>query len=150
MVSIYDVPAEKLAKQIAEELKSADLVQPPEWANFVKTGNHNERPPMEKDWWYIRSASILRTIYKNGPIGVSKLRSKYGGRKNRGRRPEKFKKGSGSIIRKIMQQLETSGLIKKVEETQINKGRIITSKGQSLLNNAANKVAVDSGMIKKK
>jgi small subunit ribosomal protein S19e len=59
------------------------------------------------------------------------MRTRYGGRKNRGRRPERFTRASGNIIRKIVQQLESVELIEQ-SSTQ-HKGRIIASKGQSLL-----------------
>ena len=83
MVSIYDVYPRKLIEEMALELKKMPEMSPPEWAVYVKTGTHNMRPPAEENWWYVRSAAILRSIYKLGPIGVSKLRTKYGGRKNR-------------------------------------------------------------------
>ena len=59
------------------------------------------------------------------------MRSRYGGKKDRGRKPERFTKASGNIIRKIVQQLESAELVKH-SITQ-HKGRIIASKGQSLL-----------------
>ena len=135
MVSVYDVDAtaliEKLAGKLAKEIKM------PEWANFVKTGSHKERPPVLENWWYIRAAAILRTIYKNGPVGVSKLRSKYGGAKNRGRKRHKFTKGSGKVIRIIVQQLEEKGYLKRAPK---GKGRLTTSQGQSLLEKTASEV----------
>ncbi|MBD3262775.1 30S ribosomal protein S19e [Candidatus Woesearchaeota archaeon] len=139
MVSVYDAHAGKLIKEVAARLKEIKEIAPPEWAKFVKTGVHKERPPQQKDWWYIRAAAILRSIYKNGPVGVSKLRSKYGGKQDRECRPEKFRKGSGAIIRKIIQQLEKAELIKH-KKTGVHKGRVITPKGTSLLNKAAVKV----------
>ena len=62
----------------------------------------------------------------------------YGQKKNRGVKPEHFYKGSGKIVRVILQQLELEGLIKKVEKG-IHKGKIITPKGQSLLDQLAKK-----------
>ena len=66
--------------------------------------------PEDQDWWYKRAASILRKIYRHGPIGTNKLKKKYGSKKNRGHKPEHFYKAAGSHIRKILQQLEKSGL----------------------------------------
>jgi len=136
MVSIYDVDPTELIKKAAEKLKENENIKPPVWADFVKTGRHKERPPAEKGWWYIRAAAVLRSVYKLGPIGVSKLRSKYGGVERRGMQPEHFFKGSGSIIRKVLQQLEKAGYIQKVEKG-VKKGRIITPKGKSLLDKTA-------------
>jgi len=138
MVSVFDVKPQELAKEVAQELKTK--IQAPAWTAFVKTGMHKQRPPMNKDWFYIRAASILRTIYKDGPVGVSKLRSKYGGLKNRGVEPSKFTKSSGNIIRKALQQLEKAGLIMQKKEG-VHKGRIVTPAGMSLLEKTAMKVA---------
>ena len=134
MTTIYDVDPSKLIKKVSEELKKIDEIKAPEWAKYAKTGASKERPPIEEDWWYARTASILRKIYMLGPMGVSKLRKKYGGKKNRGHKPEKFYKGSGNIIRKSLQQLEKAELIKQVVKKG-HKGRIVTAKGKKFLDN---------------
>jgi len=145
-MAVYDVNPEKLIHKVAEELQKEDLVQPPEWAIFVKTGMHKERQPTQDNWWYIRAASILRKIYKNGPIGVSKLRVVYGGKKNRGVRPEKFFPASGNILRKILQQLEKAGLAKQAEKGA-HKGRIVTGKGHAILENSATAIMKEEGVV---
>lgn len=136
---MYDVSQSELVEKVAEELKKIPEIKPPAWAGFVKTGPSKERPPTNPDWWFVRVASILRNVRKFGPIGVSKLRTKYGGRKNLGAEPEHFYKGSGSIIRKIFQQLEKAQLLKQ-EEKKGHKGRVITPKGISLLDKAASQL----------
>ena len=138
-MTLYDVPINDLILKTAEELEKMSDITPPSWSDFVKTGVHKERAPVQKNWWYIRAASILQTIQKRGPIGVSKLRVKYGGKKNRGARPEKFFKASGNILRKILQQLEKAGLAKK-EEKGVHKGRIITPAGAKLLGKTAEEI----------
>ena len=138
MASIHDVQPQKLAEQIASELKGK--IQEPALAKFVKTGMHKERPPVNKDWFFVRAASVLRTIYNDGPVGVSKLRSKYGGTRKNTVRPPRFVKGSGNILRKVLQQLEKAGFVIQKKEGQ-HRGRIITPSGISLLNKAASKVA---------
>ena len=140
MASIYDVYPNELINKAAEKLKEIKEIEPPEWAIFVKTGAHKERPPVELDWWYYRAAAILRSVYRMGPIGVNKLRTKYGGKKRRGHKPSRFKKGSGNIIRKCLQQLEKAGLIKNVEKG-VHKGRILTPKGKSFLDKLAGEIA---------
>jgi len=129
MASIREVGTEALIAKTAEGLQKIESVQPPEWASFVKTGVHKERPPTQDNWWWIRAASILRKLYLGQEIGVSRLRKQYGGRKNLGHRPEHKRKASGAIIRKILQQLEAAGMIK----TEKGKGRVITPKGRSFL-----------------
>jgi len=125
MTSIYEVPADKLIERLKEELKKVEVIRPPLWAQIAKSGPHRERPPQQPDFWYIRAASILRRVYIDGPVGVSRLRTYYGGRKRRGRRPAKTYKAGGLIIRKILQQLEAAGLVKKEK-----KGRVLTPEGR--------------------
>ena len=119
----------KVIEKVAAYLKENKVIEPPQWAMFVKTGVHKERPPQDPDWWYIRAAAVLRKLYLNGPIGVSRLRKMYGGRHRRGHRPPKFAKGSGAIIRKALQQLEKAGLIQTIK----GRGRVVTPQGRSLL-----------------
>ena len=136
MTHILEADANELIIKAAEELKKQKLVQPLEWSNFVKTGRHKEHHPENPEWWYFRAAAILRSLAKLGPIGTEKLRTKYGGVKGRGHKPEKFFKASGSIIRKILQQLEKSGLVKQIQVDN-HKGRILTARGISLLDKIA-------------
>jgi|SaaInlStandDraft_6_1057023.scaffolds.fasta_scaffold00106_34 small subunit ribosomal protein S19e len=136
MASFNNVPQCELVDKTAEKLKNIPEISAPEWAGIVKTGTHKQRPPAKSDWWYVRVAAILRTLALKGPIGVSKLRTKYGGKKRRGHKPAEFRKGSGSIIRKALQQLDKAGLSEK-KEKDIHRGRIITTKGIRVLNDAA-------------
>jgi small subunit ribosomal protein S19e len=57
------------------------------------------------------------------------MRRVYGSRKNRGHKPERKLPASGSVIREILQQLESAGLVK----TEKGKGRRITAKGKAFL-----------------
>lgn len=135
-MDVKSVEAERLIEKLTEELKKVKEIMPPEWSRFVKTGVHKERPPEQEDWWYRRAAAILRKVYLRGPVGVSRLRTIYGGRKRRGVKPEKFRKGSGSVIRKILQQLEACGLVK----TMNRKGRVVTLKGKEFIERVAGEV----------
>ena len=136
MTNIFDVPPNDLIEEAAKQLQKNEHIKPPEWAAYVKTGAHKERPPARDDWWYVRAAAILRKVQILGPIGVSKLRTKFGGKKNRGYKPEKFVKASGNIIRKILQQLEKAGLVTQAQKG-VHKGRVITPKGRSFLDKIA-------------
>ncbi len=77
---LHKVSQQELVLSITEELKT--IIEMPAWAEFVKTGAHRETLPKNPDWWFIRAASILRIVFIRGPVGVSKLRVRYGGRKN--------------------------------------------------------------------
>lgn len=84
MVTVYDVPPEKLIMKAAEKLKQVDAIAVPEWAEFVKTGRHTENAPVQEDWWFIRAASVMRKVYTKGPMGTSRLAAEYGGFADRG------------------------------------------------------------------
>lgn len=138
MVNALEVPADLLIRRVAEKLKGEEAIKPPQWAFYAKTGSHKEHPPTDLDWWYVRAASILRKLYKSGePIGVGTMRTIYGGRKRRGSASPHFRKGSGSVAREILQQLEAANLVR----TLPGKGRELTSKGRSLLDKTAKEVA---------
>jgi len=120
--------------KLIEEIKKVKEVKAPEWAPFVKTGAHKERPPVEEDWWQIRAASVLNKIAKFGPIGTNNLAKQYGGRANRGVKPEHKVSGSRNIVRKCLQQLESAKLIKQVKEPKA--GKVLTKEGRELLSKA--------------
>lgn len=132
MTTIYDVPAGSLINAVAMELSKNKKINPPEWAPFVKTGVHKERRPENSDWWYVRCASLLRRVYIDGPVGINSLRTYYGGAKDQGTTPEKFKRGSGSITRTALHQLESAGLVEKQKG-----GRVVTPAGRSFLDKAS-------------
>lgn len=134
MTTLYDVPAELLIQKLAAELKeNYAKVKPLPWTLYAKTGVYKERSPTNPNWWYVRCASILRKIALNTFIGVSHLRGVFSGRKRNGSKPEHVRKGSGSIIRHALQQLEEAGLV----ETVKGRGRRISPAGQSLLDRLA-------------
>lgn len=119
--------------KLVEEIKKHKQIVAPEWAPFVKTGANKERPPVQTDWWHIRAASILKKVNKFGPVGTNNLAKQYGGRRNRGHKPDRKVSASRNIIRKCLQQLEQSGLIK--HQTTPKVGKVISAEGKALLNN---------------
>lgn len=137
MTTPYDVPASRFIEKLADYLKdNVREIKPPPWAGMVKTGMHVQRPPQNPEWWFVRCASLLRKIYIHGPIGVERLRTEYGGRKDYGVRPEHAAKASGAIIRKGLQQLEAAGVL----ETFETRGRSVTKEGRKLLEELAEEV----------
>jgi len=135
--SIYELNAQEYNIKLAEALKKIQEFEEPEWAKFVKSGPAKERPIDDEDFWHKRAASVLRNVYKTGSVGVQRLRTKYGSKKNRGFKPEAFKKGSGKIIRLILQQSDKAGFTeiqKPVRGVKSKKpGRILTDKGKKFL-----------------
>jgi len=136
MTTVYNVPAEELINEVAKKLQNDKSISLPEENMFSRTGMSRENPPENKDWWYTRCASILRKIYIKEGIGVERLRAEYGGKRDRGSKPYKARAGSGSIVRRALQQLEKTGYVKKIK----GKGRVLTPKGRSFLDNTSHEV----------
>lgn len=127
-MSIFDVPAHELIAAVAFELQKNPAVKPPSWVGRVKSGAHVERVPEKRDFWYIRCASLLRSIYTTGAVGVRRLRHKYGGRKEHRVRRAHHAPAGGKTIRVALQQLEKAGFLKKDKA-----GRVLSSEGTALL-----------------
>jgi len=136
MTTVYDVPAKELIDEIAKKLQNDKSIVPPGGVSYARTGVDKENPPVDKDWWHTRCASILRKIYINNGIGIERLRAEYGGKRDRGSKPYKARSGSGSITRRALQQLERAGLITKIR----GRGRMLTPKGRSFLDNTSHEV----------
>ncbi|MCK5547732.1 MAG: 30S ribosomal protein S19e [Thermoplasmata archaeon] len=139
MTTVYDVPPNMLIERLTQKFKSEGSVQPPEWVLFVKTGTHKEKSPVEQDWWFKRLAAVLRKVYVYGPIGSSRLAAEFGGKKDMGSAPYRAVKGSGNIVRTCLKQLQSIGLI----EGKNHKGRVVTSKGRSLLDKLSNEIITE-------
>ncbi len=137
MTNVLEQNAHEYNIKLAEALKQVPEIKAPEWAEFVKSGPSKERPIEDPDFWVKRTASVLRQIYKKGILGVSRLRTKYGSKKNRGFAPEIFKKASGKIIRNILQQLDKAGfteIAKDIKGVRSKKpGRQLTAKGKEFM-----------------
>jgi len=132
MVSnIFSKDPQEFNLALAKALKNIPEISAPEWSLFVKTGISRQRVPEDPDFWYTRTASILRQLYLNGVVGVERLRTRYGGRKNRGVKPARFKKSSGKMLRVMLQQAEKAGLVEKITGSQF--GRRLTKKGREFL-----------------
>ena len=138
MTTLYDVPAEDLIEAVAEEIE--DDLEAPEWIEYTKTGAGRELPPEQEDFWSRRAASLLRKVAEDGPVGVERLRTVYGGSTNGSTRyrvrPNHKREGSGNIIRTALQQLEEAGYV----ETSEKRGRSVTGEGKALLDETATEV----------
>jgi small subunit ribosomal protein S19e len=134
MGTIFDVFPEDLLEAVADKLKASyPGVEAPKEAMYWKTASFKEIPPIDfQRFWLIRSASIMRKLYR-GPIGVNRLKKAYGGRIKSTVHLEHSSRGSGAILRRILQQLEKAKLVKKAEK----KGRTLTNEGRSLLDKSA-------------
>ena len=136
MATAFDVPAEKLIPKLAEELKKVETISPPDWAAFVKTGRHREKSPVSNDWWHVRTAAVLRKIYVEGPVGTTRLAAMFGGKADRGSKPNRAVRGSRSISRMTVQQLEKSQLVQK----QKDGGRVVTAKARKMIDGMSTQI----------
>ena len=136
MTTVYDVPAKALIDEVAKRFTSEKAITMPEQNTYSKTSVARENIPDSHDWWYVRCASILRKIYIKNGIGIEHLKAEYGGKRDRGSKPYKARSGSGTVVRRCVQQLESAGYVAKIK----GKGRIVTAKGQAFLDNAAKDV----------
>lgn len=130
---VYEMNPHQYNFKLALALKELQEFTRPEWSYFVKTGTSKTKPPQDPDFWHKRAASILRQIYINKTVGVNRLKTRYGSKKNRGMQPEKFRKASGKIIRTILQQAEKAGLLEKYKEANKRAGRRLTAYGIKFL-----------------
>ncbi|MFQ6060983.1 MAG: 30S ribosomal protein S19e [Thermoplasmata archaeon] len=136
MPTPYEVPANLLIAKVAEELKKKGKITPPDWSRYVKTGVHREKSPTNPDWWYERAAAVLRKVYMKGPIGSSRLAAEFGGKVDRGSKPYHARKGSRSIARHSLQQLEEAGYLEKLQK----RGRVISPSGRSMLDKLSREI----------
>ena len=126
MATVYDVKSSDVVGLVAERLK--DKIKQPAYIGLVKSGAGKERLPSSPDFWYTRSASILRQVYVNGPVGVSRLRTRYGNRKEHVVHRKHHVNAGGSIIRDALIELEKAGYVKNTKS-----GRVMTPQGRSFM-----------------
>ena len=126
MTHPFDVPASALLPRVAAELKTRQLVNPPAWAAFVKTGVSRQQAPTQTGLVVPPQCLGAPEDLPEGTRPASqRLSAEYGGRKDRGSAPYHARSGSRSILREIVQQLEKSGLLK----TNKNRGRQVSPQG---------------------
>ncbi|BAB59149.1 ribosomal protein small subunit S19 [Thermoplasma volcanium GSS1] len=135
MVSVKYVPSDMLINYVSGKLKEEKKIKEPNWVKFVKTGVSKEKPPLQDDWIYVRAASMLRKLYINGYLGISRMSSEYGGKVDRGSKRYHAASGSRSITRFLFHELESAGLVQKTQ-----KGRSLSPQGMSLLDNASKEI----------
>ncbi|MDE1855475.1 MAG: 30S ribosomal protein S19e [Candidatus Micrarchaeota archaeon] len=134
MANVYEVDSGKLISVAAQKLKEKGIARPA-YVDFVKTGPSRERIPQQKDFWYVRSASLLRQVYLSGPLGISRLRTRYGSRKGHVVSRHHHMRAGGSMITDALNALEKAGYVTKGKQ-----GREITPSGRSFLDKVANEI----------
>lgn len=135
--SVQDVPAQDFVTAYAAHLKKQGKFQMPEWHDVVKTGKHKEQAPVNPDWVYVRAAGLLRRLCVRPGKGVLYFRHIYGGKINRGNKPEHHTLASGKVIRYVLQELERIGFV----AITANGGRALTPLGQKSITEVAKTLA---------
>lgn len=133
--AITKVKPGRAVEKIAASLERDGSVTAPAWALKVKSGVSRERVPSTTGFWFKRSAAVLRTycLSEGKPLGVQRLRNKYGGRKRHVVSAAHHRKAGGGVLRRVVQQLEAAGFVEKQAKTS---GRVITAKGKKFVNAA--------------
>merc|ERR1712227_1086332 len=134
--TVKDVGAAAFITGFAHHLKQKQEFEVPVYADIIKTGIHKNNSPYDDDWFYVRAAAVARQVYIHRGIGAGALRRHFGGAQRRGTRRQRTVIASGGLIRNILQQLEASGYVEKVDTD----GRIVTSEGQAALDQVAHQV----------
>lgn len=134
MANVYEVDSGRLIDAAAHKLKEKGVAKPA-YVAYVKTGPSRERIPQQEDFWYIRCSSLLRQVYLNGPLGISRLRTRYGGKHGHTVSRRHHQRAGGSIITDALNALEKAGYVKKGKT-----GREITPSGKSFLDKVANEL----------
>ncbi len=129
-MSLKRVTPGEAVNKIAAKLGKDGAVKEPEWIAGVKSGSVRQRLPGE-GFWFKRCAAVLRTISIHGPVGVERLRNKFGGKKKHAVHSPHHGKGAGKAIRTALQQLEAAGLVEKKA-----RGRVVTAKGMKFVDAA--------------
>jgi len=145
-MKVEEVCAVKFIEALSISLKEVKKIEKPEETEYIKTGHGKELAPTNPDWYYVRVASVLRKLYveqlshpnkvKHG-FGTLWFARVYGGAKNNGHKPTHTVTGSKSLVRRILQTLETQKLVSQVPKG----GRTLTPTGLAYLQEIASKVS---------
>eukprot|EP01133_Synstelium_polycarpum_P011621 gene11621-13567_t len=136
-VTVKDVCPQEFIAHYAKFLKKTGRVHLPKWVDIVKTNTHNELPPLNPDWIYVRIATLARKVYLRGGDGVECYRKAFGGNRRDGVRPNHFHVANGGLIRYCLKQLTALNV---VETNTVKGGRNITATGRRDLDRIAKQV----------
>ena len=125
-----------------------------QWSQYVKTACYKDLAPYDSDWLYVRAASVGYQLYIRGKVGISALKTHYGGKQRNGVRPPKHHQGAGKVIRYCLKQLVEAGLVGEIEYhgedgKRQSGGKLLTPKGITDMDRIASKIVKDKKMLKK-
>ena len=148
MTTVYDIPADLFNPALAQAMADQKAVSMPDWGQYVKTAVDRERPPTQDDWWYLRTAAILRKVARNGPVGVTislkpsaeerqRFHAEHARRCLTPHHSHRFAAARRCGLVEKVPTKEVEGVDGKV---QLYAGRRITAAGQKLVDNVAHSV----------
>ncbi len=116
---------------------------------MVKTACFKELAPYDQDWLYIRAASVAYQLYLRGKVGISALRTHYGGKQRNGTKPPHHRQGAGKVIRYCLKQLEDAGLVGTVkyqseDGSEQTAGKTLTKKGITDMDRIASQIVKEN------
>lgn len=120
----------------------------------MKTACFKDLGPYDSDWLYVRAASVAYQLYIRGKVGLSALRTHYGGKQRNGVRPPHQRQGAGKVIRYCLKQLEDAGLVGLVkfqqdDGTETIDKKILTKKGTTDMDRIASQIVKEKRKNKK-
>lgn len=134
--SVRDISPNLFNSVYADFLKKSGRIETPSWINIVKTGISKKNPPNDRNWFFLKMASLARKFYLNQGKGVGNLKKKLGKKKRNGVRPSQKKKSSGKIIRFALQMLEKLKIISWNKKGE----RVISKKAKLDMDKRAEKI----------
>lgn len=153
-MTVKDVAAREFIDAFSKHLKKGNKIKMPDWAQYAKTACFKDLSPYDTDWLYVRAASVAYQLYIRGKVGISALKTHYGGKQRNGVRPPKHHQGAGKVIRYCLKQLEEAGLVGQVKYQtddghEQSSGKTLTKKGTTDMDRIASQIVKEKKKAKK-
>lgn len=153
-MTVKDVASREFIDAFSKHLKKGNKIKMPDWAQYAKTACFKDLSPYDTDWLYVRAASVAYQLYIRGKVGVSALKTHYGGKQRNGVRPPKHHAGAGKVIRYCLKQLEEAGLVGQVKYQtddghEQSSGKTLTKKGTTDMDRIASQIVKEKKKAKK-
>ncbi|RVD92615.1 40S ribosomal S19 [Tubulinosema ratisbonensis] len=117
---VFKLKAADFNSKLSTMLKTNKLIKEPENVDILKTCYAKQRAPSDPNWFFNRTASIIRCLAtaKDG-LTVKYFANRYGCSKNFGRRPSHHVKASAGLIKKIVAGLQEINWVERKDKIQL-------------------------------
>jgi small subunit ribosomal protein S19e len=139
---IHEVRAGAFNETLKCYLKdSGKLKLPVDW-DIIKTGRGRERAPEDDDWYYLRTAAVVRQLALSETVTIAAIARRYGNWKNRGVRPSKFVECDESLCCSVFDNLEDMRWVNLVSKADVTADRAygLTDKAREIVKEIIDKV----------